>query len=260
MIDRLVAYGCSFTAGDELCEHEVLPDADIIKRGKDSGEFTKILWNSAERKAIDDMYARQRQIAYPGIIANKLGIKLDNRAKPGNSIEGILLNIISDITTSSINQTDLVVIGLTHVDRIVHLRGNDLYYVHLGHPSTWPTLKSYEQIINHYNNETLFFHYYVTLNSLIKICHENFPGRFFIVKSCHWRNLEIPDNISDKFKKSITYLKTSSETGTQLILDKSLYDFIDNYNAEVHGLGHPNHGVHVKFAEYLYPQIVKRLQ
>jgi hypothetical protein len=259
-INRLVAYGCSFTAGDELCEHELVPQADKIKKKYGREVFTKELLGQNLQSDIDAMYAKQKEVAYVGIVARKLGVALDNRARPGNSIESILHDIVLDIVSNNIKETDLVIVGLTHVDRILHIHNDDFYNALIGHSSTWPTYIPFNDVLNHFNNETLFFNYYVNLNSLIKICQDHLSTRFFIVKSCHWENLNIPNNISNKIKTSISFLKNNADTNKQSILDKSLYHFCNDYSNEVHGLGHPKQIVHDRYAEYLYSEITNKLE
>lgn len=74
MFKRLVTYGCSFTAGDELCDHELIPISDNFKRLHGMNKFNEMMWKTVDREKIDTMYAKQRQVAYPGILSRKLGI------------------------------------------------------------------------------------------------------------------------------------------------------------------------------------------
>jgi len=261
MINRIVAYGCSFTAGDELCEHEVMPNSDEIKKTLGQSEFTRLLYNGYPQKVINDMYLKQPQTSFPGILSRKLGMSLDNRAVAGSSLESIFYTLVKDLSSGNITESDCVIIGLTHVDRIIHISKSTVYSLQMAYRSTFPLhlVDGFSHILNFCSDETLFFNYYACLNNIIGVCQHYLPGRFFIVAAHHAHNASIPTSFDTEIKKTMEFLKQNAIIEPAYISEKCLYDFIETYHEEVHGLGHPKKIVHTRFAEYLFPIIAKQL-
>ena len=122
-INRIVAYGCSYTAGDELLDHEILgmsfDDCNKFKRKYlNPLDFNKL--TIGNQTIYDKIQAdgRNRNVSWSGQLARLLGKEHKNNAVGGSSIDEQFYRIITDISNKSILETDLVLVGLTSPDRV----------------------------------------------------------------------------------------------------------------------------------------------
>jgi len=113
--NRIVFYGCSFTAGSELSDKELYPQLSVeeiqkLKR-KEGYEFYH-KFDEKLRNKLDNPKS------WPRWFCDELNIDWDNRAVPGSSMGAIVFNIEHDLSNGEINDTDLIIVGITSAERI----------------------------------------------------------------------------------------------------------------------------------------------
>lgn len=178
--DRIVAYGCSYTAGDELLDHEVMGISfEECNRLKNLSNKTKPkavhenpyrdFYKKLPKIILDKIEITNRQASWAGQLAKKLNKPFLNRAKGGSGIDEILFNIVSDRTSNAISDNDLVVVGLTYPERIIHITDDQIISLHLGHPHRWPSVDTHKAGIELWNSSNTLFNYYKVLYILIKL-------------------------------------------------------------------------------------------
>jgi len=107
---RIVAYGCSMTAGTELGDHHVLgksiAEVDTLKRSLGLQK-----WQQLELKY--DLQTEGRRRSWPAHLARELQCEYLNLAQSGSSIDQCLLRMKNQLH----NEDDLIIVGLTYIQR-----------------------------------------------------------------------------------------------------------------------------------------------
>jgi hypothetical protein len=92
-----------------------------------------------------------------------------NRAKGGSGIDEILFTVVSDRTNKTISDRDLIVVGLTYPERILHITDNHICTLHLGNQHGWPSADTHKASVELWNNSNTLFNYYKSLFILTKL-------------------------------------------------------------------------------------------
>jgi len=133
--DRIIAYGCSWTAGDELLDHEILGVSFAeCNRLKKEFRFPNIFnkkYNIIEPCEIN------RNASWAGQLAKLLGKPFENRARGGSCMDHIYFNVYMDMLNGSITDRDLVLVGLTSPNRFFQFIHKKPHSVLLGYPPHW---------------------------------------------------------------------------------------------------------------------------
>jgi len=170
--DRIVAYGCSYTAGDELLDHEVLgisfEECNKLKNNSDK-EYPGKFYKSFSKYYRDKLEATNNQASWAGQLAKKLNKPFLNRAIGGSSIDENLYNMISDRSSKVISDRDLIVVGLTFPERIIHITDEQTITLHLGHPHRWPSIDTHKAGIELWNINNTLFNYYKSIFIMTKL-------------------------------------------------------------------------------------------
>ena len=127
-INRIIAYGCSYTAGDEIMDHIALDisfeECNQLKREylqknekspNHTGKFKKyvnIAWNNP----------LHQKSSWAGQLANLMNLPFENRAINGSGLDEQYFRIYNDYTQGLILDTDLVLVGLTSMNRMIDFR------------------------------------------------------------------------------------------------------------------------------------------
>ena len=121
-IDRIIAYGCSFTAGDEIVDHLLLNLSF-----KEVNKLKKNYSNQVEfYKKFDIEFPNDlmRQSSWAGQLAKLLNKPFISKAYPGFSISQSYFQIYNDWKNNLITNKDLVLVGLTGPSRLVWFNKN----------------------------------------------------------------------------------------------------------------------------------------
>lgn len=122
--DRVIAYGCSYTAGDELRDHEILGmtfrQCQNMKKTLGFHQFqaqkakkSKMTFGCMIRTYGD----KNREASWAAYLSRRLNKEFINRAKGGSSLDIIFLKIIEDHINGVLTKNDLVLVGITSPNR-----------------------------------------------------------------------------------------------------------------------------------------------
>jgi len=144
MYDRVVAYGCSLTAGTELGDHIILgktiSEVDTLKR-----EWGLQRWQQFER--LRGLEEEGRKRAWPAHLARAMGCGYLNLGQSGASLDQCLLRMKNQLH----NETDLIIVGLTYIQRALRFSG------------------SLEQIAKHQDLETACWNWFRALDQMCEM-------------------------------------------------------------------------------------------
>lgn len=191
--DRIVAYGCSFTSGEELIDHLVIDSlseeqVDDIKREYTvyrqpdffkkyhTREFcTNSKWyiNDMEPKpCLGLIREEQVKYAWPRWLADTYGVSWLNRGWGGSSLEYAIYLLEQDLHNNIINENDLIIVAVTTPNREMWFDNygnpmNPVYGFHNGQWWTYPNTDEYNNyILTRGNSYNVFWNYYRNLRYL----------------------------------------------------------------------------------------------
>lgn len=115
---RIVAYGCSYTAGDEIADHLILnttfKECNVLKKQYKEQWLFYHAYNLYEESAKKLM----GNLSWAGQLANLCNLPFENRSQPGSSLDHIYVKIYSDYINNFIDRNDLILVGITSPGRI----------------------------------------------------------------------------------------------------------------------------------------------
>lgn len=193
--NRIISYGCSFTAGSELGDAGVLGMTEEEMHKLVKKHSSPSLWHllrTGMNLTHSDADRLSRKIekynftkSWPNYVAKHFDVSLVNRGKGGASLSFIVSRILTDLYNSDIKDDDLILVGLPAPARWFQYKDDgSLVYGVLG--SSWINSQNfdpmYQQQVEQYffNNHNMFYNYCKDiaflsllsdkLNSRIKIC------------------------------------------------------------------------------------------
>lgn len=123
-VKRIIAYGCSYTAGDELRDHEILglefKTCQHLKRTMGFRSFFNYKPKKSKLpygKLIEENDIINREASWAAHLARRLKKDFINRAKGGSSLDIIFLRIVNDLINGKIEKDDVVFVGITSPHR-----------------------------------------------------------------------------------------------------------------------------------------------
>lgn len=115
--NRIVSFGCSWTAGSEINDHKILGmsfrESYNYKKRLGQEKFYKRHYDEVSDAEIN------KNAAWAAHLAKNLDMDYLSLAVKGNSMDGILVDVISSLYSNKIRKKDLVVVGLTTPQRIL---------------------------------------------------------------------------------------------------------------------------------------------
>lgn len=121
-IDRVVSYGCSYTHGDEIIDHELL-DISFDKVNELKKSFDSQISFYKHHK-IDFPNDKMRAASWAGQLANMLEKPFTSSAVPGTSLSYHVYQIMNDYNHQKLTNRDLILVGLTGPDRVTYYDNN----------------------------------------------------------------------------------------------------------------------------------------
>jgi len=117
-IKRIVAFGCSFTAGTEILDYQLNPYFVDLKNKLDAYQWWEKLKEDIEQMEFQ-MELRKKELnhSWAAHLAIQLGVDFINFAEPGNSNEKMYWQIEQKLESGEITNDDLVLVGLTGAQR-----------------------------------------------------------------------------------------------------------------------------------------------
>lgn len=245
MKNRLFVFGCSYAVGDELLLHE-LGEADEFRlaTADDPRKFFKFLESRNLQDEYNKIKEKQKALAWPQLLANKLKYECINLAESGNSLDKILFQLFNN--QYQIKDTDIAIVSLTKPTRNA-IFDNSVESFQL--PSLyWPVQSligvkdtgDMKPVISKETDQALL--HWFTNNRVAWDFVKN-------LKVLETTGVYIIPTITVEIETTMPIIKEMYNSSKQKFLtDKSLDDFCTVY----HGWGHPDATAHQKYAEHLY--------
>jgi hypothetical protein len=254
---RLVAYGCSYTQGDEILDETYIPGAEDLKRTQGRNAF----WIAFGKKYPELRRASYNELnklhAWPQHLADKIGLPCVNCAYPGNSIHNIIYNIERDLANGNILDTDLVILGIPSSYRVGYIDnlGGDKT-LQLGHVDSWPDefKKGYSYFINWYNDPTITFYFSVALRALLGMAQTRLKNQLYFAE-CDPGAMHLEGYIEPPMHpsvvKTLELAYSDFKQSGLMISDCSLYSQAHPDEWKLAG-GHLAEPAHAQWSEHLY--------
>jgi hypothetical protein len=253
---RLVAYGCSYTQGQEIIDEEYIPGANEIKKIQGRDAFWETLLNKYPHLTRDSYNELNKPHAWPRHLADRIGIPWVNRALPGSSIYNMIYRIERDLANGNISPTDLVILGVTSPNRLIHIDhlGRD-DTLHLGYLHAWPRdLKDgYPFFIKWMNDPVITFHFSIALRALLHTAQTRLKNQLYFVE-CYPRSMNITDYVNPPLHPSIVKtlepIYLDFKNSGLMISERHMY--MGQPQEYQLAFGHLAEAAHVDWAEHLY--------
>ena len=267
-INRLRAYGCSHTAGEEISDHSLLwLSIEECNHHKSQSIKKRIPWMEYEHngKTIHQIFydgpinidKLNKSKSFPAKLAEQLNLSdYVNKSHGGNSQMGIYNQIVSDHINGIINQNDLIVIGCTLPYRFLFLSNslNKSYQLstmseqHMREVLKWQPSETF--IWNFYNSLLLIKNYIQTHNlNAIMIPTEASAINPASISQSQYKNDINWDQTFYKYVISVWEQLRQSI----MITGKGLDNFGSQYGDTP--LGHWLESTHQKFADHIISKL-----
>jgi hypothetical protein len=260
-IKRIVAFGCSYTAGEELLYHQ-LGDLDEYRKSTAHDPrlfFQKLSKDSVAQETLKTIRSDQLKLAWPAKLAALLNADYVNFAEAGNSMDKILWQIEQKKLEKFFQPGDVIFVGATNPDRNVFFKDTGPMSFQL--PSLhWTSEESLigvdsvgnvdvviskdidKELLHWFTDDRIVWDYLKSLKALTSLGAAIVNAMYCDIDlNVQPYNVELFKNIKD----SIHYLQSN---GMDSFAEK------DDYLA----WGHPNEQVHNRFAESIY-EILREL-
>ena len=255
---RLVAYGCSFTAGTELVDHLFYNSSEDQldeKKRNDSKYFD--ISNFLDNQTLQKVRLEEKKHSYAAHIANNLDLQLVNNGIVGASNDYMIYCYERDRATGKLFDTDLILFGLTSNSRwfFIDNDGNPCRPM-LGYPhpyTEWRSAKLYKHFINTCGNPNNLLYNQIRSIKYIDAIHST--NKNVMAANLHsslydqfnWSHRE------DKLSKDIIDIYTSQPTYECIIDNDISFDSLVDWNnkSHYHGGMHPKEKFHIQLADHL---------
>lgn len=284
--DRIVAYGCSMTCGDETLDHifvDALTEYEVDKTKIDMGGLFCPNWNAtyytpkycSDKTLFDqdgkwlwgEQMRRTKEVAWPRWLADKFGVPWINKSIGGAGIEYAIYRYEEDLATGQINDSDLVLFGLTTPHRWFWIDETGLPRKPLlSFPADWPSPKFHSEYVASIGNTfQCYWDYYLQLRHIDSLYHRS-NGR---VRAFHVTNSH--DNAFRWFENMPNYQHTNLYKIASQVYDFESIMKLDYYfksyeytrdwaREEPHplycGFGHPKISEHQVMAQNIYEYLI----
>lgn len=250
-IDKIISFGCSFTAGAELLDHHIHPDSDDIKRKTKGTQVWRDKYQLPHPDAMRLMKQEQK-ISWAGQTATKLGVDFNGLAKGGSSVAYSLFELEKLLYNNEISDSTLILFGVTQMSRSIHFNpghGTVKSFI-LGHPQWWPNEK--------WDKMTVLDIYSDTMQIWLQL---NYIHRLIELSNKLNGRIQIFSMNGIVHKEAFVDVATSYPLLEQKLHDvysspcvhteESLLGLCKNNLEDQHGCNHPKIHIHEKFADYV---------
>lgn len=279
--DRIVAYGCSMTAGDETMDHifvDSLSEYEVDKSKLDCDALWCPSWNDkyytpeycSDKTLFDEQgkwiwgeqLRRTKEAAWPRWLADKFGVPWVNRALGGSGIEYAIYCYEEDLAKGEITDNDLILFGLTTPHRWFWLDETGrpkkplLTYI-----ADWPSRRFHEEYLATVGNIfQCYWDYYWQIKYIDSLYHmTNGRVKSFYVSMAHHSPFRwvSDNNFWDSDLHKITSKLSKFPSIMKMDYYFKSYEFHRDWpRGEPHpdycGFGHPKIHIQQEMAEELY--------
>jgi len=253
-INRIIAYGCSYTAGDEIMDHVALgisfEECNQLKReyllkNEKSPNHTSKFKKDFNIRWDDPLH---RNSSWAGQLAKLMNVSFENRATNGSGLDEQYFKIHHDYAQGLILKDDLVLIGLTSMNRMIDFRSKTTTLISKNIPDD----SGSRLLLDIYNDDYIVFHYFKTLDlfnglrSKMRLLMQPMVDHMLPYQL---NRLNVPNTrifAKDIWKNSISNI---------LLPEDYLRSPIVNGVKNKCAFGHPTLESHTELAEKIYKQI-----
>lgn len=257
--EKIVAFGCSYTAGFETRDHVFFNISDsemdrIKKNKKETNGFNFYSSLGLGDDGWNKLCDYNKEGSYVKFLADKFSVSWENFAEPGSSLEFSIWKL-EEYLINNRHSNDLIIVGVTCPNRLMYLiedKDNKTRPLHLQLNTNfiWPDDDFYNTYITTLGtSKNLVWKYYFQLKYLDML--NNKLGNRLLLVPMQTHPANWIDILDDSFPN-----RTEIKELTSIIPD-----CIDNYsnmlenptkNSKVHPFLHPKLSVHQEFAENIY--------
>lgn len=259
--NRIVAYGCSFTAGDELADSKFITSYSIdkINQLKRASKSTKNKFSVPDLPEYNwHLFdSEQRASSWAAKLAEKFNVDFLNKAVSGASLQYTLLQIQQDISDGAITDTDLVLIGLTSNARWMYYdKQNKPITVMFGYDYNWTSTDLKNCMALEVANDYFLLYNYFNCLEHLDLLSKKLNGRILMQYMHHTLSdyIVFAKDMVPSFQKMV-----SAPNNYDSIIDKdySFGNFI-NWETDTHGYYHPREEFHEQFANHIYKKLTNK--
>ncbi len=287
---RIVSYGCSFTAGSEITDHDIIgiTEEELLlcaRKNKYHGSHELYEHYNVSAETKRQILQSNRSKAWPAYIAQHYNIPLLNRGRPGSSLSHATYSLLRDIHSNTILPTDLILVGITSPNRWFQFTssGREFYgvfghgWTFLDHPHATTNYRKelennwyngYNVIYNHYKEMQFLSNLSNTMNGQIKLCYAIRPNNSIkhlapTKPSANFIRKLFPSELSSDEEevgdfKFIDFCNSLLSYENFLESETSLSDITGwKDTSRQYAFGHPRVEFHKEFADILIDRIDK---
>lgn len=261
-IKRIVAFGCSFTAGTEILDDQLNSYFVNLKRKLDAYRWWEQLKKDPEQMALLLEFRKQElNHAWPAHLASYLGVDFVSYAQPGNSNENMYWQIEQKLAAEEITDDDLVLVGLSEPERSLFFNADyaDPVPFLLSNTRSYAHLLS-ENIIKWFTDDRIVWNYYRDIKSFESV-KQRLNGRLFVVpmavinrEICPWPSTGQYGTYSVGSEQNALFfnkiLNQLFDSELFLSFEDCLYSFNNVQTKLPHG--HLSEAAHISLAKLLY--------
>ena len=279
--DRIIAYGCSMTAGDEALDHvfvDSLTEYEVDKTKIDLGGLfcpewagkyynpkycsDKTLFHEDGRWDWSEQIRRTKEVAWPRWLADKFDVPWINRGLGGAGIEYAIYCYEEDLATGKIGDKDLVLFGLTSPNRWFWIsEGGLVKKPLLSFNADWPSPKFHQEYVATVGNIYQSYWDYYWQIKYIDGLYRQTGGRVksFYVSTAHSNLLKWVSDPTFWHSDLCKIVQQINDFPSIMKLDYHFmsYEYTEDWSREEPhplycGFGHPKISEHQVMAEELY--------
>lgn len=253
--NRIVFYGCSFTVGAELSDHELFPNLtreQVEKRKKKAGYN---FYNGLDRELLRKL---DNQKSWARWFADNVGLPWENRAKPGSSMGQIIFELENDIAFNFIQDSDLIIVGITSPERILSFDEFGCKTVILNFQNSWSNKHFELEFRKNIANDDYILYNWVKDVRYLDLLSKKFNGR--IQQQWMWGTYHEVTNFSSltgvPYYDITTYVKNLIDTHANIksVINNNIsFSTINAWDPENrYTFFHPKIEIHKKFADLVF--------
>jgi hypothetical protein len=249
--DRIVAYGCSLTAGMELADELVtgLSKQEIDRQKRTIG--IRNWWDLLESYAtVEQISEIENNLAWPRYVADYFGVSYVNRAVHGGNSDSSIYFIESDLK-NFLTTKDLILVGHSETTRYFWLdqHGSPQHACMGGTDLRWPSADFHQQFRSFANPHHLTYQWTKDIKYLDMLSHR-LGGRLLQQYCSHtYHEHAIVNNLTSHI-----------DSVTSMIDEDYSFNSIVTWSDpdQVHAFTHPTKQLHEIFAKHLIDKLCIR--
>lgn len=254
--DRIVAYGCSFTAGGELADRYLLPnktleEVELLKKELGQDSFN-LIPEVKKNGAASWSAAHGKTLAWPAKLSKLFGVPCENRAIGGTSIQSVVYLIEEDLAIGNIRSSDLTIVGITGPNRWMYFDNNgEMHGLMTGYdPKDWPSKRFYNDYITHIANDYNYIYGWFNSIKYIDMLSDRLNGKI-LQQPCLSKYSEHTRNDRLEHHSLGNIIKHMTSFNSIIDHNNTLWDMMED-RKDTHTWNHPKEIYHQKFAEHLF--------